>query len=360
MTKHQEVQHWKNVARRQGWSRERLQRKLAKVREKHQQPQAAAAQAQTPAPAAPVPPSPPPVESAPVPGDPVALPTVADPVSAPELADPTVIASYRARFDEFGIGGLWDQFRALLSAGYGKSDPALVLQQLSGTPEYKARFKGNEARKRAGLAELNPAQYVALENQYRDFMATAGLPKGFYDSKDDFTRWIENDVSPMEAQSRVASAKRAAASVDPGYLSAMSRMYGVGQGEIAAYFLDSDKATALLERQADAAVVAGAGENVGVSVDVQTAEVIGSQGVGLQQAQQQFGMVADERQAAGRLGDLYGSAISTDDLVRESFHLGGGADVSARKRGLASQERAAFSGTSGIGQQSLSKKKQGL
>jgi hypothetical protein len=57
---------------------------------------------------------------------------------------------------------------------------------------------------------------------------------------------------------------------------------------------------------------------------------------------------------------LYNSDITQDDLVKEQFGMAGGTDVTAKKKKLASQERAAFSGSSGIAQGSLSQKKQAI
>jgi hypothetical protein len=45
---------------------------------------------------------------------------------------------------------------------------------------------------------------------------------------------------------------------------------------------------------------------------------------------------------------------STDELVQETFGLGGGAEATTKKRKLASRERAAFAGSSALGQSSLS------
>ena len=56
---------------------------------------------------------------------------------------------------------------------------------------YKKRFKANEARRKAGLAELTPGTYIALEDQYRKLMQEAMLPAGFYDNPEDFTGLIE-------------------------------------------------------------------------------------------------------------------------------------------------------------------------
>ena len=264
----------------------------------------------------------------------------------------------RSKFAEFGLESLFGQLEKAWQEGFTQDDTAVILQRLSTTDEYKQRFSANEKRKAAGLAELTPGEYVQLENQYRDLTKTAGLSRFF--AAEDFTKWLENDVSPMEAQQRVATAKKAADQVDPAYKQAMADMYGVDLDGIAAYFLNPEKTMGVLESQHNAAIIKGTATNFKVGMDAGTAELLAGQGVGGQEAAQGFGRVSDQRDAAGRLGALYGDELSESDLVKEQFGLAGGTDVTTKKKKLASKERAAFSGTSGIAQGSLSQKKQAI
>ncbi len=264
----------------------------------------------------------------------------------------------RQKFTEFGLESLYGQLEKIWQEGFTQQDTAVVLAKLSSTQEYKTRFSANDARKKAGLAELTPGEYIGLENQYRDLTKTAGLSKYF--SSEDFTKWIENDVSPVEAQTRVATAKKAVEDIDPAYRRAMSDMFGVDSDGLAAYFLNPEKTASVLEQQHNAAVVKGTATNFKVGIDAGTAELLGSQGVTASDAKQGFGRVADQRDAATRLGALYQDSLTEGDLVKEQFGLDGGTDVTAKKKKLASQERAAFSGSSGIAQGSLSQKKQAI
>src|SRR5947209_6169756 len=56
----------------------------------------------------------------------------------------------------------------------------------SKTQAYKVRFAGNAERVKNGLPELNPAQYIGLEEQYQNVLRSYGLPAGFYDKPTDF------------------------------------------------------------------------------------------------------------------------------------------------------------------------------
>ncbi len=257
-------------------------------------------------------------------------------------------------FRDKGLGDLLPAIENIWAEGNTDSNVIMVL--LRETPDYKVRFKANAVRVQNNKSELSPGEYVQMEQSYRDLMGYAGLSNYF--GPDDFTKWIENDVSPMEAQQRVVTAKKAVETVDPAMKQALTDMYGVDSDGIAAYFLNPEKMVGVLEQQYNAAVVKGTASNFNVNVNKSTAEQIAGNQVGLQQAQQEFGQVADQTHEAARLGALYSDAITQDDLVKEQFGLQGGTDVTARKKKLASQERAAFSGSSGIGQTSLSKNKQ--
>jgi hypothetical protein len=80
-------------------------------------------------------------------------------------------------------------------------------------------------------------------------------------------------------------------------------------------------------------------------------------GITEQQALQGYGVISDAMPEANRLSDIYGEDVDQSDLEAEVFENSGGA---ARKRKrLASRERAAFQGTSGVGQGSLSRRDNG-
>ena len=101
-------------------------------------------------------------------------------------------------FKNYGLDSLAGKIYDYVKNGYSADTISILLQD---TPEYKARFKGNEARLKAGLPVLSPADYINTENAYRQILRQSGLPSGFYDSTDDFTDWISKDVSPTEVQS---------------------------------------------------------------------------------------------------------------------------------------------------------------
>ena len=91
----------------------------------------------------------------------------------------------------YGLGTLADVLSARITDDPTLVDnPTVLLSSVRDTSEYKTRFKGKEKRRAAGLPELSPADYVGLENSFRDTLRANSLPKGFYDTQDDFANFI--------------------------------------------------------------------------------------------------------------------------------------------------------------------------
>lgn len=255
-------------------------------------------------------------------------------------------------FTGYGLGTLAPKIFDYIKQGYGSDTISLLLQD---TAEYKQRFAGNEARRRAGLPVLSPAQYLATEQSYRQVLQAAGLPKGFYDSPADFTGWIAGDVSATEIKSRADEAS-AVANGNPQLRDAMKQMYGVSDGDIAAYFLDQSRAEPLLRKQEQAAEIAAAGLQRGFAPS-QYAEQFAAQGITASQAQQGYGLIAQEYRPMQELAAIYGTSWTQGEAELSTFSPGTlnqgnaqqpGAENSAQKlRRLASQERAAFAASGG-------------
>jgi hypothetical protein len=225
--------------------------------------------------------------------------------------------------------------------------------------EYQKRFRGNDAR---GVDDqLFPLEYIKLEETYANAMAQAGLPKGFYDSPDDFEDWIGKSVAPSEVQSRVAMAADAYTTVaanDPGTLRALAEQ-GVDRDYVMAYFLDPDKATPLVTKQSQlqAAKIQGTGYNFGIEMGADQSSQLANQGISVPEARERFRTVAAEKEDLSRLANLYGEGFTDSEQVADAFGMDGAEDFQAKKKKLASQERGKFSGTSGIKQGSLNQKK---
>jgi hypothetical protein len=122
-------------------------------------------------------------------------------------AKPTLNQAQQGAYDllastlkSWGLGTLLPDLKGFILGG--DTSPDTLSLKLSQTTAYKQRFAGNEERRKNGLPELNPAQYIGLEEQYSNVLRSYGLPAGFYDSHKDFTDFIGKDISPSEIQTR--------------------------------------------------------------------------------------------------------------------------------------------------------------
>jgi hypothetical protein len=139
-------------------------------------------------------------------------------------------------------------------------------------------------------------------------------------------------------------------------------LYGMTNDEMAAYMLDTSEgkkqSLAALEseytRRVSQANVSGAAQDVGLGLSTPLRDQIASMGYDYNRSAAGLSQVRTEQDPYRRLGQLYGVQTSTDELVQETFGLGGGAEATTKKRKLASRERAAFAGSSALGQSSLS------
>lgn len=252
-------------------------------------------------------------------------------------------------FGSFGLGSLSGTILNYIQQGYSADTIQILLQN---TPEYKQRFAANQARISKGLPALSPAEYIATERSYRQVMSAAGLPTGFYDQTSDFQKFLENDMSPTELKGRVDNATEALRQAPADTVNYFKQWYN--EGDMVAFALDPTKAAPIVEQRIKAAEAAAVAKTQGVNVNQSTAEQIGAQGTTLDNMRQGFGFVGTEKDTTDKLSQIYsGDNVTQDDLVREVFQ--GDATVTKKRQGLASKERAAFSGSGAATNSSLTK-----
>lgn len=260
----------------------------------------------------------------------------------------------KSLFGTYGLGSLAGKIFDYVKQGYGADTIGLLLQD---TSEYKTRFAGNEARAKAGLAVLNPADYLATEASYRQILSTAGLPKGFYDNPADFTNWIAGDVSPTEIKDRVDLATAAVGQSNPEYRNALYQMYGIQEGDLTAYFLDRKNAEPILKKQAAAGAIGAAALRRGFAANTLDLEGYATMGITADQAEQAYGQISQGFNAmmgiAGRYGDTWNQQRAEQEVFTPGATTNGGESASAEGTRLRSQERALFAGTSRASTSSL-------
>ena len=233
-----------------------------------------------------------------------------------------------AVLETYGLGELSDFVynEIIAKETVNINNPDAIIFAIRDQPAYKKRFAGNAARLNKGLSELDPASYIGLENQFRQTLQSNGLPANFYDQTEDFQTLIEGDVSPAELNERVQQGYRAVADADPAVKEQMKNLYGVDEGQLAAYFLDPKRTAPLLTRQAQAANIAARGlEQGGIQLSGAFAEDLARRGITEQQARAGFAEV-------GGLGELRQTfagetALSSEQLAGAAF----GIDVAAQQ-----------------------------
>ena len=259
-------------------------------------------------------------------------------VAAPEVAaggggaaafspDPDARNTIKAVLSTYGLESLADVLWNNYTSGLVdiNNEQALVYS-IRDTDQYKTRFSANAARMKKGLAELSPGEYIGLEDFYRQTMQSNGLPPGFYDQTDDFSKLIEGDVSPSELQDRIQQGYAVVAQSDPEVKRQMQTLYGVTEGQLAAYFIDPERTAPLLKQQARAAQIAARSlEQGGIQLTGSYAENLAARGITEQQARAGFAEVG----ALGELRQTFAgeTALSSEQLAGAAF----GIDVAAQQ-----------------------------
>lgn len=283
---------------------------------------------------------------------PVAAPVAspAEAASGPSAEQQSAWAFMQGLLDQYGLGSLGTVVQGLISGGM--TDAAQLQLELQGTNEWKTRFAGNEALRQAGLPVMSVGEYLSVERSYAQIMKNYGLPTGFYDDPSDFAKMIGGSVSARELEQRVSAWSDLANREDPA-IKEQLRAMGIADGDLVAYMMDPARAQPLIQKTYQQALVGGAARRNGLNAN--GASRLVEAGITEREAMQGYGVIGDAMPEATRLGDIYGEDVSQEDLEAEVFENSGG----RKRKRLASRERAAFQGTSGVGQGSLSRRDNG-
>ena len=237
----------------------------------------------------------------------------------------------------WGLDSLAADLKSLIVAGDTSTDTLSLA--LSQTAAYKQRFAANDIRVKSGLPALTPAQYIATEEQYKQILQSYGLPKGFYDSNQDFEHFIATDVSPSEvdARAKIAHDQYVAA---PAATKALWQQYGFSKGDAIAAILDPTVATSVIQDRANQIAIGGAATAQGMSVTQQRAQQLAQAGVTEAQAKAGYGQISAalpiDQQIAQRFQTSFGQQDEENSLL-----LNQGAAVNKRTT-LYDEEQALF------------------
>jgi hypothetical protein len=211
----------------------------------------------------------------------------------------------------------------------------LALISVRGTAAYKERFKANEYRIANGYAAKTEDEIIGLENAFKTTLRANSLPQGFYDRQEDFNNFIGRDVAPNELNNRISMGYNAVMQAEPGTKAELKQLYGLSDGDIAAFFIDPtrfNESEAIKKAQA-ATVASEARRQAGFTLTAGTAEALAVEGVGRAQAARDFQTIGTTQELLGM--DLQGeTALTQEEQISGTFKTNQAAvqRIAARKR----------------------------
>jgi hypothetical protein len=269
--------------------------------------------------------------------------------AAAETARRNAIEVLTERFQRYGLGSLVNKIKELAIDGATEATITLGLQE---TEEYKTRFKANQERIKKGLAVLNPGEYLAVEDGYRQVLRAYGLKQ--FDTDEYVSQFIANDMSAAELSNRVVTAVQRVQNADPAISKQLRDYYGIGQSDLVAYVLDPNQQFQKIERQVAASEIGVAAARQGLQAGVSVAEQLAAQGVTQAEAQKGYATIADILPTAEKLSDIYGTTLEgygQTEAEQEVFNSL--ASAQRKRQKLTQREIASFSGASGTNRTSL-------
>ena len=241
----------------------------------------------------------------------------------------TASSIIRDALKDYGLEGLLDDTNLrLIDRWVETGDMDAVWAAVRETATYQQRFPGMQALMDAGRA-ITEGTYVELERQYTSALRAYGMPETFYDSPDDFAALIGGDVSVNEFTQRVATAFQAANQTTPEVRTALESYYGLNDSDLAAYYLDPERAQNIFEERErlGTARIGGIAAETGFgTIARETAERLREAGVTDAQARRGFQAVAQSTLAEETVGDV--GDITRAELVGDVF----GTDPEAARR----------------------------
>jgi hypothetical protein len=289
-------------------------------------------------------------------------PTTTTPTTTATTATPvfdinrqSAIKAMQDRFAKYGLASLANKILELAQEG---ATEATITLQLQETPEYQQRFRANQERLNKGLTVLTPAEYLNLEDGYRQVLRAYGLRQ--FDNDAYVQQFISNDVSPAELSNRVVTAVQRVQNADPQIARTLRDYYGIGQNDLVAYVLDPEQQFQKIERQVAAAEIGTAARLQGIEPGVGTAEALAAQGITQAEARRGYSTIADILPTAEKLSQIYGGVEKGYGLAEaEQEVFNSLAEAQRRRQRLASREAAQFGGTSGVSRVGLTQPTRG-
>lgn len=191
--------------------------------------------------------------------------------------------------------------------------------------------------------------YIGLTSSYAGALKAAGLPATFYDSPDDYAKWINGDVSPKEVSDRIQLASQASVTAPPEVRNFLINQEGLSPTDLTAFFLDPDRGD-LVQAKAryTQAEIGGAAKKAGFDITLGQATNLQAGGTTGADATTGFGQAATMKPLFS--GTIAESTTGTGAGVADVIGAVGNDPAAQAKIARAKAARAAeFGGGGGAG-----------
>lgn len=273
----------------------------------------------------------------------------ADTGLTPEQQD--AFALLKDVFASYGLESMYGSIERLMKNNVGPNQASLMLKtDPLYNAEYLKRFAGNKARKDAGLNVLSEAEYLDLENSYKQTLQAYGQATYFGTNKDvareKMAELIGGDVSAVEFKDRIDTVVTRVNNADPSIKSTLTSFFDIKDSDLISYFLNPKEGLPKLQEKVTAAEIGAAakGQNLATSADAATA--LAKFGVTRAQALEGYSTIGEIMPTANKLSSIYGGD-KYDQATAEEEIFKGTASAKRKRQQLAEREVNAFSGTSG-------------
>jgi hypothetical protein len=268
-----------------------------------------------------------------------------------------------AEFKQYGLESLVEPLKNLITSGISRDE---FIIRLRDTEAYKKRFAGNIERLKKGLAAINEATYIGLEDQYQNIMRNYGLPESYWKkdtlgTQQGFTNLIGNDVGAAELEDRIMNAQNRVLKANPEVATALKQFYPeITNGDILAYTLDPTKGVEDIKRKITAAEIGGAALQSGLQTNLTRAEELRKYGVNKDIAQQGYSAIGGSLMRGSQLASIYGENPYTQTTAeQEVFKIPGAEEARKQRQKITGLEKAAFSGQTGLTSGALARDRAG-
>jgi hypothetical protein len=268
-----------------------------------------------------------------------------------------------AEFKQYGLESLVEDLKSYITSGISRDE---FIIKLRASKAYQARFPGNAERLKKGLAAINEATYIGLEDQYQNIMRNYGLPESYWKKNDQglqegFTNLIGNDVSAPELEDRIMNAQNRVIKANPEVTTALKQFYPeISNADILAYTLDPTKGLEDIKRKITAAEIGGAALQSGLQTNLSRAEELRKYGITKDAAQQGYGAIGNSLMRGSQLASIYGEDPYTQATAeQEVFKIPGAEEARKQRQKITGLERATFSGQTGLTSGALARDRAG-